>query len=631
MATVKSPIIQRDNFPPNSKQPKVSAVRDFPDGCGSLASSTCQSKCEEGNGTRHIQNASILREVGSLSVPHSKPVRIAANIGLGNVLSGTRKDSCVRRDLLSRGIFVSPFQSRDTNNLNLTVEDKLSRACINYEADAFGMSSSTLIRTEQLKDDKDSRKNVKEALNLFNKILNNLPCGSSGKDYLRAARIFFERGKWVKFPKQSGPIPGVQVGDKFQCRAELKVAGLHHQLCRGIDYMKKDGKILATSVVASGRYQNKLISSGILIYSGEGGNPLVSGSKKPIDQKLKRGNLALMNSKEARSLVRVILRFKISKRCSHIGLSGDKLDETAFVYDGLYFVDKSWQERGRFGKLVFNFRLRRILQQPKLDYRKLMGKLKSSQIKKVVVRVNDISQGKERVPIRLENSLDEEKALSFEYITSTIYPRSFKTILLNCCNCVNKCKDFEICACVLKNGGELPCNSKRHNVTGYPIISECGPSCKCSCVNMVTQNGICFQLEVFKAEPKRWGVRSRSYISKGSFVCEYVGEVLHDKEIQKRINNMYRNHLCEGGCVSLLTYSQVSTIPTDNFTIDATLRGNVGRFVNHSDSPNLRAQCVLQDHSDVKLPHVMLFAIKDIPPKQELTLDYSCTMAKFGF
>ncbi|PON60017.1 SRA-YDG [Parasponia andersonii] len=377
MTTIKSPIIQRDNFPPNSKQPKVSAVRDFLGGFGSLASSTCESKCEEGNGTRHIQNSSILKEVGSLSEPHSKSVRIAANIGLGNVLSGTRKDSYVKRDLPSRGIFVSPLQKQQGF----------------FSSERNGLNS----------------------------------------------------------PKQLGPIPGAQVGDKFQCRAELKVAGLHHQLFRGIDYMKKDGKIVATSVVASGRHQNKLISSGILIYSGEGGNPLVSGSKKPTDQKLQRGNLALMNSKEARSLVRVILRFKISKRCSHIGLSDEKLDETAFVYEGLYFVDKSWQERGRFGKLVFNFRLRRILQQPKLDYRKLMGKLKSSQIKKVVARVNDISQGKEKVPIRLENSVDEEKAPSFEHITS--------------------------------------------------------------------------------------------------------------------------------GCVCLLTYSQVSTIPTDNFTIDATLHGNVGRFV----------------------------------------------------
>lgn len=659
MVVIKSKLKQSDNFPPNSKRPKADVVRDFPDGCGSFASSTCQNKCKEGDSAKHVENASVVKEE-ALSVSHFKAANPAANIGLGKDHPRMRKSLYVKRDFPGCDMLVSPSKISDTNYLNLKVKDKLSGACVNYNANASGMSSSTLIKNKQLKDDIvnqeynvlimdkeaiDSRERVKKALHLFQGILDKVLHDAKGKAkmqsnssgaggaYFVAAKLLFEQRKWVKVDKKSGPIPGVQVGDKFQSRAELRVVGLHSQFFCGIDYMKKDGKIFATSVVASGRYENDMLSSGVLIYSGQGGNPLFGGNKKLNDQKLEQGNLALMNSKEARALVRVIRAFKVSKESIHIGLSGKKLSNTMYVYDGLYFVDDCRQERGKFGKLVFKFMLKRVLEQPKLNFGELMSKSSGSKIKKDVVQVNNISGGKEKVPIRLKNSVDQEKPPPFNYITSIIYPKFFKPVLLSCCNCVSGCGNSEICDCVLKNGGEMPYNSKGYNVTCTPIIYECGPCCKCSssCTNRVTQNGIFFQLEVFKIEPKRWIVRSRSYIPKGSFVCEYIGEVLRDEEIRRRIKNMYSKRLCEGGSVCFLSYSRVSAISTDNFTIDATLRGNVGRFISHSNSPNLRAQYVLYNHSDVKLPHVMLFAIKDIPPLQELTYDFSCSMAKFGF
>ncbi|KAJ4712642.1 Histone-lysine N-methyltransferase, H3 lysine-9 specific protein [Melia azedarach] len=59
------------------------------------------------------------------------------------------------------------------------------------------------------------------------------------------------------------------------------------------------------------------------------------------------------------------------------------------------------------------------------------------------------------------------------------------------------------------------------------------------------------------------------------------------------------------------------------FTIDAAQYGNVGRFINHSCSPNLYAQNVLYDHEDKRMPHIMLFAAENIPPLQELTYHYN--------
>jgi len=57
--------------------------------------------------------------------------------------------------------------------------------------------------------------------------------------------------------------------------------------------------------------------------------------------------------------------------------------------------------------------------------------------------------------------------------------------------------------------------------------------------------------------------------------------------------------------------------------IDATKCGNIGRFINHSCSPNLHVKDVMYDHDDKNLPHKMLFAAKDIPAGRELSFDYN--------
>lgn len=57
--------------------------------------------------------------------------------------------------------------------------------------------------------------------------------------------------------------------------------------------------------------------------------------------------------------------------------------------------------------------------------------------------------------------------------------------------------------------------------------------------------------------------------------------------------------------------------------IDAAHFGNVGRFINHSCSPNIYPQNVLYDHNDKRIPHIMFFAAKNIHPLQELAFDYN--------
>ncbi|KAF2315119.1 hypothetical protein GH714_038190 [Hevea brasiliensis] len=94
----------------------------------------------------------------------------------------------------------------------------------------------------------------------------------------------------------------VGVGDEFQYRVELNIIGLHRPTQGGIDFVKEGETFLATSIVASGGYDDDLDDSDVLINTGSGGN-MKDGDKGPEDQKLERGNLALKNSMDAQNPV----------------------------------------------------------------------------------------------------------------------------------------------------------------------------------------------------------------------------------------------------------------------------------------------------------------------------------------
>lgn len=478
-----------------------------------------------------------------------------------------------------------------------------------------------------------ARNKVRETLRLFQAVCRKLLQEEESKaneqnnrkriDYL-AAKILKNKGKYVNDGnKIIGSVPGVEVGDEFHYRIELNIIGLHRPIQGGIDYVKHKGKVLATSIVASGGYDDDLDNSDVLTYTGQGGN-VTNGGKEPEDQKLERGNLALLTSRYEKNPVRVI---RGETRGSDSGRT--------YIYDGLYLVEKSWQDLGPHGKLVFKFRLARIPGQPELAW-KVVKKCKKFKVREGVC-VTDISQGHELIPICAVNTIDEEKPPPFTYTTQMIYPDWCHPVPSKGCDCTNICSDSGKCSCAAKNGGEIPYNHNGAIVEVKPLVYECGPACKCppSCYNRVSQKGIIFQLEIFKTESRGWGVRSLNSISSGSFICEYVGELLEEKEAEKRTGNdeylfdigNNSNEKSLWDCLSTLMPDTQSTscgvVEDGGFTIDAAQYGNVGRFINHSCSPNLYAQNVLYDHEDKRIPHIMLFAAENIPPLQELTYHYN--------
>lgn len=174
--------------------------------------------------------------------------------------------------------------------------------------------------------------------------------------------------------------------------------------------------------------------------------------------------------------------------------------------------------------------------------------------------------------------------------------------------------------------GRFPYDDKGRIILeeGY-LVYECNQMCSCprTCQNKVLQNGVRVKLEVFKTEKKGWAVRAGEAIMRGTFVCEYIGEVLDEQE-----TNIRRKRYGKEGCSYLFEIdSHVNDMSRliegqARYAIDATEFGNVSRFINHSCLPNLVSHQVLVESMDCHLAHIGLYANRDISLGEELTFHY---------
>lgn len=159
---------------------------------------------------------------------------------------------------------------------------------------------------------------------------------------------------------------------------------------------------------------------------------------------------------------------------------------------------------------------------------------------------------------------------------------------------------------------------------GYPIY-ECNSSCTCdsSCQNKLLQKGLFVKLELFRTENKGWAIRAAEPIPRGTFVCEYIGEVVKGDEaikIAERESKAGCSYLFD--IASQIDREKVQTAGAIEYMIDATRSGNVSRFINHSCSPNLSTRLVLVESKDCQLAHIGLFTNQDIAAGEELGYDY---------
>ncbi|KAJ8921859.1 hypothetical protein NQ315_008491 [Exocentrus adspersus] len=233
---------------------------------------------------------------------------------------------------------------------------------------------------------------------------------------------------------------------------------------------------------------------------------------------------------------------------------------------------------------------------------------------------SDISKGRETNPIQCVNAVDDEpEPRDYVYITkncktSDSFSIDTKMNSLHVCSCVERCVTDE-CECTklsmkcwYDEEGKL---TSDFNFADPPLIFECSEACSCNaitCRNRVVQRGLQQRFQLYKTEKKGWSIKTLRFIPKGSYVCEYVGEILTDIVADQRDDDSYLFDL--------------DNRDTESFCIDAKFYGNFARFINHSCSPNLHPIKVFIDHQDLRFPRIALFAKNDIDAEEELSFDY---------
>ncbi|CAH1999344.1 unnamed protein product [Acanthoscelides obtectus] len=233
---------------------------------------------------------------------------------------------------------------------------------------------------------------------------------------------------------------------------------------------------------------------------------------------------------------------------------------------------------------------------------------------------SDISRGREMNPIQCINTVDNEsEPRDYIYITKNCTTSNHvqidkKLTTLHSCSCEDRCTSEECecgklsAKCWYTEDGRL---QPDYNFSDPPMVFECNETCACNaitCKNRLVQKGIQQRFQLYKTEYKGWGVKTLRFIPKGSYVCEYIGEILTDVEANSRDEDDFLFDL--------------DNKDVDSYCVDAKRYGNFARFINHSCTPNLHPVKVFIDHQDLRFPRIAFFALKDIAAEEELSFDY---------
>lgn len=109
-----------------------------------------------------------------------------------------------------------------------------------------------------------------------------------------------------------------------------------------------------------------------------------------------------------------------------------------------------------------------------------------------------------------------------------------------------------------------------------------------------------------------WCLRSAEDLEKGARVCDYAGDLVRSRTLLARKDLRY--------VLSLVEHSLDGSVAWKTI-VDATERGGVARFVNHSCDPNLVVVPLRPENRIV--PVLAFFTRKSVAKGKELTFDYA--------
>ncbi|GAB7353299.1 hypothetical protein MBLNU459_g3799t1 [Dothideomycetes sp. NU459] len=105
-----------------------------------------------------------------------------------------------------------------------------------------------------------------------------------------------------------------------------------------------------------------------------------------------------------------------------------------------------------------------------------------------------------------------------------------------------------------------------------------------------------------------WGLYAMENIAYNDLIIEYVGE-----KVRQKVADLREERYTKQGIGSSYLFRMV-----DDEIVDATKKGGIARFINHSCTPNCTARIIKVEGTR----RIVIYALKDIAKNEELTYDY---------
>lgn len=142
----------------------------------------------------------------------------------------------------------------------------------------------------------------------------------------------------------------------------------------------------------------------------------------------------------------------------------------------------------------------------------------------------------------------------------------------------------------------------------------CGKQCPCGdgCTNGSLASRPQKELRVCPVGERGWGVKVAEDVKDGEFIIDFRGEIITLTTFFQRIRSVYVNKKD----FFVLSYDE-------DEVIDAGLRGNDARFINHSCTPNIEVRKYQTMGMASKEYELGFWALRDIKAGEELCYNYS--------